>query len=160
MFEAAQTVLNENDLSKADETVQRAIDYFGEALRWMRANEATHFPGGLYITYSNVYEYTDATGDMGSCPTAKTLGFDGNIPQMRDAYMRISEEYMRLAVETRSDMVLLLEHFCGHGFHSDDPESPCYRGPNQENWFDGTCIHPTPTGHQSIAELFGRYLEP
>lgn len=61
---------------------------------------------------------------------------------------------MSIAVDTDSDMLFLLEAFCGHGFHHDDPESPCYRGPDTEIWFDGTCTHPNPTGHAVIADMF------
>ena len=30
----------------------------------------------------------------------------------------------------------------------------CYRGPDMDNWFDFTCIHPTPTGHGALADMF------
>ena len=159
-FQAAQDYLDSGDIQQAEQTIERAITYFSDAIHWMRDNESTHFPGGLFITFANVYEFTDATGDMGSCPAAEILGFEGNIPELTDAYIYISEAYMKVAVDTQSDMLMLLEHFCGHGFHADDPNSPCYRGPDAENWFDGTCIHPTPTGHQVIAELLGRFLTP
>ena len=65
-----------------------------------------------------------------------------------------NEQYMRIAVDTHTDMILMLEHFCGHGFHNDDPTTRCYRGPGTERWFDLTCIHPNPTGHQVIADMF------
>jgi hypothetical protein len=160
MFSAAQSVLATGDLIEANKTIDRAINYFSDALHWMRDNESTHFPGGLFISFANIYEYTDATADMSACPMAKTFGFDGTVPELQAGYLRISEAYLGLAVETGSDMIMMLEQFCGHGYHADDPDSPCYRGPGQENWFDATCIHPTATGHQVIADLFGRSLSP
>ena len=51
-------------------------------------------------------------------------------------------------------MLFLLEEFCGHGFNADNPEAPCYRGPGNENWFDFTCTHPNPTGHENLASFF------
>jgi hypothetical protein len=51
-------------------------------------------------------------------------------------------------------MIFLLENFCGHGFHAGEPENECYRGPDAETWFDLTCIHPNPTGHAALADLF------
>jgi hypothetical protein len=51
-------------------------------------------------------------------------------------------------------MIFLLEDFCGHGFQRDNPRSPCYRGPGQDVWFDVTCIHPNPTGHDHVTEMF------
>jgi hypothetical protein len=32
--------------------------------------------------------------------------------------------------------------------------APCYRGPGAEVWFDLTCIHPNPTGHDKITDMF------
>jgi hypothetical protein len=107
------------------------------------------------VVFSNIYEFTDATGDLASCPAASVAGF-GSVaaPQMTPAYLRSTEQYMRIAVEHHVDMVFSLENFCGHGFHRDDPNSVCYRGPDTEAWFDLTCIHPNPTGHAALARLF------
>jgi hypothetical protein len=51
-------------------------------------------------------------------------------------------------------MIFLAEVFCGHGFERDNPAAPCYRGPGQEAYFDLTCTHPTPLGHQRLSEMF------
>ncbi|MCH9679947.1 MAG: hypothetical protein K0V04_00820, partial [Deltaproteobacteria bacterium] len=59
-----------------------------------------------------------------------------------------------VAVDTQTDMYLLLETFCGHGFNFDDPTAPCYRGPDTPIYFDLTCIHPNPVGHSVIANDF------
>ncbi len=61
---------------------------------------------------------------------------------------------MKVAVDTKTDMIFMLESFCGHGYKKDDPTSPCYRGPNQALWFDLTCIHPNVDGHAALADLF------
>ena len=61
---------------------------------------------------------------------------------------------MSIAVDTGTDMLILLETFCGHGFNYDDPDGRCYRGPDAELWFDLTCIHPNPIGHAVIADMF------
>ena len=66
----------------------------------------------------------------------------------------MNEHYMQIAVETKTDMIFLQETFCGHGYHAADATLQCYRGPNAENWFDLTCIHPTPNGHAQVARLF------
>jgi len=60
---------------------------------------------------------------------------------------------MSIAVDTRTDMIFMLESFCGHGHAHDDPSAPCYRGPGTEIWFDLSCIHPNPTGHGVIADM-------
>ena len=50
-------------------------------------------------------------------------------------------------------MLFLFESFCGHGFNSSDSTLQCYRGPNTEQWFDFTCFHPNPRGHEVIATM-------
>jgi len=134
--------------------VEAAADLMHDAISWFGDNEAARFPNGVDVMFSNVYEFTDTVGDMDSCPTAAAFGFSGNIPELRDAYLRINERFVQTAVETQTDVIFLLEHFCGHGFHADDPSNECYRGPGTEVYFDGTCIHPTPAGHARIAEMF------
>ena len=102
-----------------------------------------------------MYEYTDATGDIASCAGATLSGLD-RWDRPRDLARLVvwaNEQFMSVAVETRADMILMLEHFCGHGFRRDDPRSPCYRGPGAAPWFDLTCIHPNPAGHAAIANM-------
>ena len=70
------------------------------------------------------------------------------------ALVYLEELYMKIAVDTQTDVAFLFETFCGHGYHHDDRQSPCYRGADAENWFDISCIHPTPTGHAQIADMF------
>jgi hypothetical protein len=100
------------------------------------------------------------TGDTSSCDgsaLAPLIGFDE--PVNLDAEIRLvigwmQEQYAKMAVETGTDFIFLFEEFCGHGYHHDDPQSPCYRGDTAENWFDFTCIHPNPVGHGVIADMF------
>ncbi len=147
--EAADGDTPAQSMAKVDLALQR----FEDAVIWLR--DPAHFPNGSYVVFSNIYEFTDATGDLASCPAASLAGFEGTAsPQMVPAYLRAAEQYMRIAVEHQIDMVFSLENFCGHGFHADDPTSVCYRGPATEKWFDLTCIHPNPTGHAALAGLF------
>jgi lysophospholipase L1-like esterase len=112
------------------------------------------FPSGGFVIYGNPYEFTDGTGDVTSCPLAGTLGLSGNQIGLAPAVTLFTERFMDIAVTHNADMIFMLEHFCGHGFHYDDETTQCYRGPDAENWFDGTCIHPNPKGHAVIAEMF------
>jgi len=125
-----------------------------EAVRWIKT--PNRFPNGVSVIFSNLYEFTDGTGDVTSCPVAGLAGFEAAIddPALEEMVIWAMEQFMRIAVETQSDMLFLLESFCGHGFNHDDPNGSCYRGPDAENWFDLTCIHPNPTGHSVIAEMF------
>lgn len=137
--------------------VDGAIEVLDEAMDWV-ADQRPRFPNGLSVVYANVYEYTDATGDLSLCPTAGILGFDFLIPGLRSAYVRLNEGWVRVAAEHGFDVVFLLEHFCGHGFLAGDPDNECFKGPEAEVWFDGTCIHPSPVGHQVLAELFAAVI--
>lgn len=89
--------------------------------------------------------------------SAGAAGFDEpwtNPQDLEHLVIWANEQYARIAAETQSDMILMLEHFCGHGYHFDDPSGRCYRGPMAERWFDVSCIHPNPTGHEVIADMF------
>jgi len=121
---------------------------------WIK--EPGRFPNGVYLVFTNLYEYTDATGDTGSCPAAGLAGFGDAVtdPALEEMVIWSMEEFMSIAVDTGSDMLFLLESFCGHGFNYDDPSGRCYRGADAELWFDLTCTHPNPTGHAVIADMF------
>ena len=153
-FAAAEAVLNGGSAADGLAVLDRAIGHQREAMQWFRDNEATAFPNGVFVVTSNIYEYTDATGDMSSCPLADQLGFGGVVPELRAAYIYINEAFLEIAVETGTDSLFLLENFCGHGFYADDPTNECYRGPEATPWFDLTCIHPNPEGHAAIAQMF------
>ena len=133
--------------------VDEAMALQREAIEWIK--DPVNFPNGSYVVFANVYEYTDATGDTSSCQAAELFeDLDGEWPDDEAIYIHWMEETVRTAVETGTDMIFLLEHFCGHGFRNDDPNGQCYRGPNTERWLDLSCTHPNPTGHENIADMF------
>lgn len=124
--------------------------------------EPGRFPNGIFVVFANVYEYTDGTADLLSCPAASTAGFDANwtdLDLLNAIIVFTNEQYMRLAVEFQADVMFMNEAFCGYGFRRDDVTGRCYRGPNTEAYFDLTCIHPTPRGHQEISTLFLDIIE-
>ena len=136
------------------------IAYKQDAIEWMK--DPQRFPNGNFVVFANIYEFTDATGDVQSCDVSGLAGFEEPVPspdELAEVVTWIEEEYMRMAVETGSDMIFLFEEFCGRGFNYDDPTAPCYRGPGEQRWFDLTCTHPNPTGHQAIANMFMAVVE-
>jgi len=159
-----------NDMSKSAEAgldgasieeilgdIDEAVDLLRDAVTWLKDDE--RFPNGSAVIFSNIYEFTDGTGDFTTCPGAALAGFTGTWDDGRQAYIHVNEQYMKLAVDTDSDMLFMLEHFCGHGFNATDPTNECYRGPDTETWFDFTCIHPNPTGHTVLADMFMSVVE-
>lgn len=137
------------------------IELMREAVHWF-IDDPDKFPNGVFVVFANIYEFTDGTGDLMSCPAAGLGGFDKpwmNPEDLKQLVLWIDEQYMDIAVETQTDMIFLLENFCGHGFKAGDPAAPCYRGPNNKTLFDLTCIHPTPGGHDLVTELFTAVID-
>lgn len=135
---------------------EAAVQKMRETVHWF-VDDPDKFPNGVFVVFANVYEFTDGTADLMSCPAAGLGGFEkpwAEPDKLIDLMLWFNEQYMDIAVETQTDMIFMLENFCGHGFKRDDPTAPCYRGPDQENYFDLTCIHPTPKGHDVITDLF------
>ncbi len=154
MIAVAQGAFAGEPMTESLARVDRSIAQMRAAIDWFQQNPS-RFQNGVRIVFANVYEYTDATGDLPSCAIASTLGgLSRAWPEGRGAYIRLSEGYMKVAVETATDMVFLLETFCGHGTKYNDPTNECYRGAGAERWIDFTCLHPTPVGHERVAELF------
>ncbi len=140
------------EVEAAIQAADDAADLLDDAVAWLK--DPMRFPAGSFVVYANPYEYTDATGDLESCELAALADLAGNWISGAPAVIRFQERFMEVATRYGADMVFSLEHFCGHGFHNEDPESQCYRGPGTEQWFDLTCIHPNPAGHAALADLF------
>lgn len=126
-----------------------------EAVEWLKA--PGRFPNGVFVVFSNMYEFTDGTGEVQSCNVSALAGFDKPVPapaKLAEMVIWANEQFLQIAVENQVDAIFMLEEFCGHGFNSDDPTAPCYRGPGNANWFDLTCTHPNPTGHDQIHKMY------
>jgi hypothetical protein len=125
------------------------------AARWIK--NPANFPNGAYLVFANMFEFTDGTGDVTACPAAGIAGFGAEWEDpdlLANLVIWANEQYMDIAVESQTDMIFMLEQFCGHGFNHAQTDAPCYRGPNAQNWFDLTCIHPNELGHRAIADAF------
>ncbi len=131
---------------------EKAAQYLEDVVAFFK--EPGRFPNGIHVIYGNPYEYTDATGDTGSCTASAVVGLQGNQMQLAPAVTHFTERYLEIAVKYQADMIFMLENFCGHGFHHQDTASQCYRGPGAELWFDFTCIHPNDAGHAELARMF------
>lgn len=114
--------------------------------------DPTNFPNGSYVVFANVYEFTDTTGVLSSCPLAGVAGFSGTWTIGADVLRHLNSGYLQAAVDSRTDMIFLFENFCGHGFKAGDVNNQCYQAADHATWFDLTCIHPTPVGHTHLAQ--------
>jgi hypothetical protein len=126
-----------------------------DALDWLL--EPGRFPNGVFVVFTNVYEFTDGTGDVQTCDVSGLAGFDEPVPNPQELAQMViwaNEQFVKMAVDTGTDVLFLLEEFCGHGFNADNPTAPCYRGPGQPVYFDLTCIHPNVAGHDHITNMF------
>jgi hypothetical protein len=134
---------------------QDLVQYQRDALDWLV--EPGRFPNGVYVMFANMFEFTDGTGEVESCDVSALAGFDEPVPspeQLKQMVIWANEQFIKMAVDTGTDAIFLLEEFCGHGFNADDPSVPCYRGPGTPTWFDLTCIHPNPVGHDQVTDMF------
>jgi len=137
------------------EDLELMVEHHREAMEWIV--EEGRFPNGVFVVNANVFEFTDYTAQVTSCPSSVLAGFSSDPPNtdiLLGSLNLINEEYMQVAIDTGTDIAFMFETMCGHGFNAADPSNVCYRGAGNENWFDGTCIHPTPAGHAAVAEMF------
>jgi hypothetical protein len=136
--------------------VDKMIQYQRDAMHWF-LDDPEKFPNGVFLVYANIYEFTDGTADLLSCPAAGVAGFNMNWPDPTELQLMANyanQSFAEIVEETQIDMTFMFETFCGRGFHAADPNSLCYRGPGEPTWFDLTCIHPTPDGHDQITDIF------
>jgi len=146
-----------NGVPQADlwNKAQTFVQYMRDAMAWFYT--PGRFPKGVYVVFANNYEFTDGTANVQTCDVSGLAGFDKPVPspeQLKAIVVWINEQYMQIATEFHTDMIFLLEEFCGHGFENDNPQAPCYRGPGTPRWFDLTCIHPNPDGHDHLPDIF------
>lgn len=147
--------LDGDPLEQIWEENREFVALLDDTIAWLV--EPGRFPAGVHVIFSNMFEFTDGTGETTACPAASLAGFGAeweNPDDLADLVIWANEQYLRIAVDYGVDMIFMLEAFCGHGFNNNDPRGPCYRGPRTPTWFDLTCIHPNPEGHQQIADMF------
>lgn len=141
--------------SAASAEADKVLANMKQAVEWLK--DPTNFPNGSWVVFANIYEYTDLTANLGSCPTGNLIGLTGEWIAGTAMLVKLREGYMKIAVDAQADMIFLGEHFCGHGYNYADTKQQCYI-PNSSNWFDLTCIHPTPEGHKQVADLFWKTI--
>ncbi|MCA9640435.1 MAG: hypothetical protein KC492_07045, partial [Myxococcales bacterium] len=140
------------DLATSQAEAAGYVDEMRSAIEYLK--DSTNFPMGNDVVFANIYEYTDTSADLSSCPAAGFAGLSGTWLNGAQVLVGMNEGYAKIAVDTGADMVFMMEQFCGHGYRRDRMDLQCYRGANTEQWFDISCIHPTPAGHTALAGFF------
>ncbi|MBU6160800.1 MAG: SGNH/GDSL hydrolase family protein [Myxococcales bacterium] len=149
--DVVQLAFNKATLEEATPVIDGFVAELRAALDFLA--DPANTPGGVRVVYANVYEFTDATGVMSSCPLAAIAGLTGVWEDGVAAYAYMEEQYAALAAEFGFDVMFLEENFCGHGYNRDSPDSPCADRAG-DLWIGSDCIHPNVAGHAAIADLF------
>jgi len=150
-------------VAEVEAMTQQAVADLEEALDWL--TDPVRFPSGAFVVFANPFEFTDGTGKTDACPAANLADLEArdDPTELARIIIWLNEQFMRIAVETGTDMIFMLEHFCGHGWVATganaDASARCYLGPGTDRWFDDSCIHPNPTGHDMIADMFMAVVE-
>jgi lysophospholipase L1-like esterase len=124
-----------------------------EVLAWLA--DPAHFPGGVFVIFTNIYDPTDGEGDFSNCGL-----FGGeDWPVVGELMPDINEAYEALANAWGFDMLDIFHLFAGHGFNHEDSTNPFYCNGCAPDcpcplWFDLTCIHPNSLGHEALADAF------
>jgi lysophospholipase L1-like esterase len=157
LFSWAQDLVDGADDKTLWAAAAQAVDDMETSVHWL-VDDPTMFPNGVYLVFANTFEFTDTDSgnDLATCTGADWIGMDTALidPRFTSIAAWMMEEYMRIAVETGTDMVFFGESACGHGYTYQDSDSRCYRGADAELWLDLTCMHPSAAGHAGLADLF------
>ena len=152
--ELTEKVVHEYPEEELWDVASVATENMKKGFEWL--DDTERFPNGISVIYANLYEFTDGTGDTSSCPLSEIVSLNVTIddPILEEITIWMQKEYLEIGKEHDFDMLFLMETFCGHSFHHNNPDTRCYLGPETERWFDNTCLHPTPKGHEVIADMF------
>ena len=138
------------DPSSAEERAEKTVGNWREIADYFLDDE--RFPDGSTVLMANVYEPTDAVGQVRSCFYG--LDISSLLPRLHDVNTQLRE----LAVEAEFSALDLRGTFLGHGFHHDDPSSLHHDADDPSLWLASDCIHPNPRGHHEIRAMFWRAI--
>lgn len=157
IFAWAQDLAKGVSIEEIQASAKQAVADLEASIHWV-VDEPAKFPNGVFVVFANTYEFTDVDSgkDLATCPGAGLISMDTALidPALDAVVAWMMAEYMRIAVETGTDLAFMGEHFCGHGYMYNVPGGRCYRGEGAELWLDFTCMHPSGAGHAAIADLF------
>ena len=137
--------------SGVEERVEKTVDNWRNIAAYFL--DEHRFPDGSTLLMANVYEPTDAVGQVDGCFYGLNISF--LLPSLLDANMQLRA----LAEEAGFSALDLRGTFLGHGFHYSDPTTPYYNEDDPSLWLTNGCIHPNPRGHHEIRAMFWRAID-
>ncbi|MGC6494149.1 MAG: SGNH/GDSL hydrolase family protein [Myxococcota bacterium] len=134
--------------SGVDERIATTVENWRKIARYFLNDQ--RFPDGSTVLMANVYEPTDAVGQVGTCFFG--INLSSLLPNLNDANTQLrglAEEMGFTAMDMRGT-------FLGHGFYYSDYTTPYYNDNDPSLWMANDCIHPNQRGHHEVRAMFWR----
>lgn len=138
------------DPSSVEERVEKTVGNWGEIAEYFLDDQ--RFPDGATVLMANVYEPTDAVGQVADCFYG--LDISSLLPSLHDT----NQQLRGLAEGMGFSALDMRGTFLGHGFHHSDPITAYYDEDDPSLWLANDCIHPNPRGHHEIRAMFWRAI--
>ena len=139
------------DPSGVDERLEKTVDNWRQIAEYFLDEQ--RFPDGSTLLMANVYEPTDAVGQVDDCFYGLNISI--LLPSLHSANTQLRE----LAESLGFSALDMRGTFLGHGFNHSDPSSPHYYEEDPTLWLANGCTHPNPRGHHEIRALFWRAID-
>ena len=137
--------------SSVEERLEKTVNNWRKIAEYFLDEQ--RFPGGSTVLMANVYEPTDAVGQVDNCFYG--LNISSLLPSLLDA----NTQFRGLAEEAGFSVLDMRGTFLGHGFNYSDPTTPYYNEDDPSLWLSNDCIHPNPRGHHEIRAMFWRAID-
>lgn len=137
--------------SGVEERLEKTVDNWRKIAEYFLDEQ--RFPDGVTLLMANVYEPTDAVGQVGNCFYG--LNISSLLPSLHDA----NTQLRGLAEEAGFSVLDMRGTFLGHGFNYSDPTTPYYNEDDPSLWLANGCTHPNPRGHHEIRAMFWRAVD-
>lgn len=139
------------DPSGVEERIEKTVDNWRKIAEYFLDEQ--RFPYGSTLLMANVYEPTDAVGQVGDCFFGLNISF--LLPNLHDA----NTQLRGLAEEMGFSVLDMRGTFLGHGFNYNDHTALHYNEEDPSLWMANSCTHPNPRGHHEIRAMFWRAID-
>ncbi len=129
-----------------DAIMQTGLNNIDKMIAWV--NEPGHFPDGVFVYATNVYEPTNGDGQAADCFFGLDLSTPlKNLPPFNDSLIDMGKENGMAVVDLHG-------HFDAHGHNAENASLDNHDADDPTIWFANDCIHPNERGHHEIRRLF------